>query len=965
MRKIYKLVPAVVLAVASAEASAQLVYEPFDYGSNSINKPLDNPGDSTNNGGYTNPQNGYKWFQTGTNTAFGQNQVVSGNVSSPPGGVAATGNQVLSGKNKGSRLQVAGLAFNSGSIFYSLNLNVTDITNLSFSPSFIFGLNNGQGSQGGAAGIMGARLRIQKDAVDPTKFDLGVQNATEAVQWVGGVTPTQFSTNTPLFIVGAYTFSSGNDPGQIWVNPDASTFGAGDAPAASASTAQDMSAAANTFVGSFAVRSDNSTVPDAFNFDQVRIGTNWAQVTPPTGNTWAGAQGSEWNAGENWSAATVPNAGGQFVNFTGAGGSIAMNTNQTVGTITINSTGGYTLGGASTLTMNGNRPSTSDTSGTAAINVLAITDPTTGAVQSGSHQISVPISLANVGTPDQAALELNVASGQMLTLSGAISGVSGAGLSKSGDGTAVLSGANTFTGGVRIIGGTLQVTSDAALGAAPAAPAANIRLRTGGKLQFGSAFALDPNRTIQIENFVNNFFPTFGEIDTNGHDVVVASLIDGGGATGGSLVKSGDGVLELTNTGNTQAGNIINQGTLRADSDASLGDTSGTITLNTGTLQFGGSFGVSNTRTISVRAVGGSIDTNGNNVTFGGVVSGAGTLIKTGDGQLTLGGLNSQGGTRVNGGVLNIINDANLGAASGTLTLDGGTLLTSTDYTSGRTVAIGDNGGTFATNAHNVSVGTVEGTGSFTKATPGQLTVTHVRSGDLSVTGGTLAIASTGGQPVGVSVVGAVSTSANSLIDLTDNKLISTTAGQTGTWDGSKYTGISGLVQSARGTGNWSGTTGITSSTAASNANPKLFSIGVVKAGDIKSIADDATATFAGQTVHGSDTIAMYTYGGDANLDGKINIDDYGLIDSHVGQSGTAFGWHNGDFNYDGKINIDDYGIIDGNIGAQGAPIPTSAGALALADGGLEGVAAVPEPASMGLLLLSAGALLSRRRVRA
>jgi hypothetical protein len=40
MRKIYKLVPAVVLAVASAEASAQLVYEPFDYGSNSINKPL-------------------------------------------------------------------------------------------------------------------------------------------------------------------------------------------------------------------------------------------------------------------------------------------------------------------------------------------------------------------------------------------------------------------------------------------------------------------------------------------------------------------------------------------------------------------------------------------------------------------------------------------------------------------------------------------------------------------------------------------------------------------------------------------------------------------------------------------------------------------------------------------------------------------------------------------------------------
>jgi hypothetical protein len=61
-----------------------------------------------------------------------------------------------------------------------------------------------------------------------------------------------------------------------------------------------------------------------------------------------------------------------------------------------------------------------------------------------------------------------------------------------------------------------------------------------------------------------------------------------------------------------------------------------------------------------------------------------------------------------------------------------------------------------------------------------------------------------------------------------------------------------------------------------------------------------------------------YTYGGDANLDGKVNIDDYGRIDAHVGQSGSVFGWYNGDFNYDGKINIDDYGIIDSVIGAQG-----------------------------------------------
>jgi len=97
-------------------------------------------------------------------------------------------------------------------------------------------------------------------------------------------------------------------------------------------------------------------------------------------------------------------------------------------------------------------------------------------------------------------------------------------------------------------------------------------------------------------------------------------------------------------------------------------------------------------------------------------------------------------------------------------------------------------------------------------------------------------------------------------------------------------------------------------------------SIGVATAQQAKGLASaSATGVWGGQTVTGSDTLVMYTYGGDANLDGKINVDDYGHIDTSIGIG--LNGWFNGDFNFDGKINVDDYGIIDFNIGIQGPPL--------------------------------------------
>src|SRR5205823_10775046 len=129
----------------------------------------------------------------------------------------------------------------------------------------------------------------------------------------------------------------------------------------------------------------------------------------------------------------------------------------------------------------------------------------------------------------------------------------------------------------------------------------------------------------------------------------------------------------------------------------------------------------------------------------------------------------------------------------------------------------------------------------------------------------------------------------------------------------------------------------------------------IAEAGQVKGVAAGATAVWGGQTVTGSDTLIMYTYGGDANLDGRINVDDYTRIDSNIGL-GTA-GWFNGDFNYDGKVNVDDYTIIDSNIGIQGAPFPTALAATPR----VARLTAVPEPTT-SLLLLSVPLLLPRRR---
>jgi len=198
----------------------------------------------------------------------------------------------------------------------------------------------------------------------------------------------------------------------------------------------------------------------------------------------------------------------------------------------------------------------------------------------------------------------------------------------------------------------------------------------------------------------------------------------------------------------------------------------------------------------------------------------------------------------------------------------------------------------------------------------------------------------------------------SSKLDVGDNAAVFVSQGP-GTWSttagygggGAGYTGLTGMIQYGRNGGTWDRGGGIYTSVAAAQSG--YTSLGIAAASDALGIASAATGTWRGETVKGTSTLIAYTYGGDANLDGVINIDDYSQIDGSVAAGGLK-GWFNGDFNYDGDVNIDDYSIIDGNIGIQGAPLAPAA------DGGVRGVTAVPEPA--GVVLAGTAVLLGWTR---
>jgi hypothetical protein len=115
---------------------------------------------------------------------------------------------------------------------------------------------------------------------------------------------------------------------------------------------------------------------------------------------------------------------------------------------------------------------------------------------------------------------------------------------------------------------------------------------------------------------------------------------------------------------------------------------------------------------------------------------------------------------------------------------------------------------------------------------------------------------------------------------------------------------VRSAISSAFNHGTWDGF-GISSSVAGA-APAGLTSLGSASNAELE------RTEFAGVTgLAADDVLVKFTYAGDANLDGQVDIGDLGLLSGNWQQSGKD--WFGGDFTYDGIVNIGDLGALAGN----------------------------------------------------
>jgi autotransporter-associated beta strand protein len=595
-----------------------------------------------------------------------------------------------------------------------------------------------------------ATFNVRTTATGAVTFVAGGTTYNSLAFRQGAATTITFSANTDVMNL--------NSGGLAMTNGQAVTLGASAGNGVLTAGGTQSTGTARLYVHSNAGSTINSVIANNPNGATVRLVANVIGSTLTLGgsNTYTG--GTVVNGGSTLAIAAAgyikPNGGVTINNSTmtqtAAANSATVGIDPTTD-VTINGGGVLTFGAfANTLSsVNFNNIGGTATP-TVTIGTVSLTLSSANPITSVNDNLAFTPTVAGtalilsnanptITTSTTAAVPTN------LIISAPITSAGGA-VIKSGTGSLALSGANTFTTGVRLDNGTLILANNAALGTGTLTVNATAGGATAGIISDGTlrtitnAVALNSDVTFGSTSGVANAGAVAGNgvtmsggvnlgavtrtINVNSYlNTTTMSGVVSNGAAGVGLTKAGPGILVLSNTANTFDGPVtINGGILSATLAGSLGSgvATNSITFGGGILQHGGT----NTTDYSSRFTTASnqpfyIDTVANNVTYASPMTSAtgGSLAKFGTGNLTLTATETYDGTTtISGGTLQI-------GATGTTSAGGptGLLPTATNIFNAATLL-------YSKTTTDTLSGVISGYGNLTKQGTGQLILSGVNT---------------------------------------------------------------------------------------------------------------------------------------------------------------------------------------------------------------------------------------------
>lgn len=251
-------------ALSEARA-AEILYEPFNY---------------SNIGGPVSDNTPANWTFGGSNP--NDLSVVSGNLSYA--GLPSAGNSVTNGAAGLGVRRLFGTTTTSGDLYFSALFNLTSFGAAWTSP--VAGTSVGGLTDTDNAGFKLNVLVVKDTAGGSGGYLFGIQKGGAGSTFTFDTTP-HFQGET-ILLVGRYTYDPAlPDTISLWVNPDSSTFGQSSPTTAPILTS--LTGTDSIGIDRFNIRQNTApSVPEAMQWDELRIGTTWADVTPvPEPSTWA------------------------------------------------------------------------------------------------------------------------------------------------------------------------------------------------------------------------------------------------------------------------------------------------------------------------------------------------------------------------------------------------------------------------------------------------------------------------------------------------------------------------------------------------------------------------------------------------------------------------------------------------------------------------------------------------------